>query len=133
MKVEINDRLYKDIKGYCDLNNLNIVEFINKVLKSGYMLEKYGDRPGIQRNSSEEKIEEQKNENVKEHDVKTEEITTPMETIDKPKLQVKWDVDFEHDDAAIHATEIEKEIMGQHVENEISKDEPKRSRKRILS
>ena len=121
MKVEINDRLYKDIKGYCELNNIDIAEFINKVLKSGYMLEKYGDRPGIQGKPIE--VEE------------TKEMDIPIETESKPKLQVKWNIDFEHDEGLKQAREIEKEVIEQHNKQAETpkQEEPKKERRRKLS
>jgi hypothetical protein len=43
--VEIDKRLYQEIKDYCKLNNLIIKDFINKLLKKAFTIEKYGDKP----------------------------------------------------------------------------------------
>lgn len=43
--VEIETKLYNDIKLYCKINNLVIKDFINKLLKKAFMVEKYGERP----------------------------------------------------------------------------------------
>lgn len=47
MQIEIKDKLYKDIVGYCQTNDLDIDTFINNLLKKGFMLEKYGERPAV--------------------------------------------------------------------------------------
>lgn len=47
MQIEIKDKLYKDILGYCQANDLDIDVFINNLLKKGLMLEKYGERPAV--------------------------------------------------------------------------------------
>ena len=43
--VEIDKRLYQEIKDYCKLNNLVIKDFINKLLRKSFTIEKYGDKP----------------------------------------------------------------------------------------
>lgn len=43
--VDIEEKLYSDIKKYCKVNNLKIGEFINKLLKKAFMVEKYGEKP----------------------------------------------------------------------------------------
>lgn len=43
--VEIDKKLYSDIKEYCKINNLIIKDFINKLLKQAFMVEKYGETP----------------------------------------------------------------------------------------
>ena len=121
MQVEINTKLYNDIEAYCTLNGLDITELINKLVKQGYMLEKYGDRPGIQGKPIE--VEE------------TKEMDIPIETESKPKLQVKWNIDFEHDEGLKQAREIEKSVIEQrNKQAETPKqEEPKKERRRKLS
>jgi hypothetical protein len=43
--IELDKRLHKDIKEYCQLNGLVMKDFINKLLKKAFMVEKYGDKP----------------------------------------------------------------------------------------
>lgn len=43
--IQINDKLYTELKEYCDLNNLNISELCNDLLKKGINELKYGDIP----------------------------------------------------------------------------------------
>ena len=43
--VEIEQKLYNDIKDYCKLNGLVIKDFINKLLKKSFTVEKYGEKP----------------------------------------------------------------------------------------
>lgn len=43
--VNIEDKLYLDIKEYCRLNKLTISVFVNDLLRKGFMVEKYDDAP----------------------------------------------------------------------------------------
>ncbi len=43
--VNIEDKLYQDIKEYCKLNKLTISVFVNDLLKKTFMIEKYDDAP----------------------------------------------------------------------------------------
>lgn len=43
--VEIDKKLYQEIKDYCKLNNLVIKDFVNKLLRKSFTIEKYGDKP----------------------------------------------------------------------------------------
>lgn len=55
--VNIEDKLYQDIKEYCKLNKLTISVFINDLLKKNFMVEKYNDAPPFFKKKQEEKIE----------------------------------------------------------------------------
>ena len=43
--IEIDKKLHKDIKEYCQLNGIVMKDFVNKLLKKAFMVEKYGDKP----------------------------------------------------------------------------------------
>jgi hypothetical protein len=43
--IELDKILHKDIKEYCQLNGLVMKDFVNKLLKKAFMVEKYGDKP----------------------------------------------------------------------------------------
>lgn len=45
--MEIDKRLYDEINEYCKLNSLKTRDFIHKILKEGFMKEKYGESPFI--------------------------------------------------------------------------------------
>lgn len=105
--VLIDEKLYQDIKEYCQYNNLKTGEFINNMLKEKFMSEKYGDSPfdefrkKIEENTVEidpqiqqaiadnfwEMLDDEKTDNVKE-EAKTEVIKMDepkKEIIEKPK------------------------------------------------
>lgn len=42
LSIDIKDDLDKDIKDYCNLNNVDINSFLSKAIESGYLIEKYG-------------------------------------------------------------------------------------------
>lgn len=41
----LNKKLEKDIKEYCNLNNLKYSDFVNTLLKKAFLEEKYGKSP----------------------------------------------------------------------------------------
>lgn len=43
--IELDKKLHKDIKEYCQINGLVMKDFVNKLLKKAFMVEKYGDKP----------------------------------------------------------------------------------------
>jgi len=45
--MEIDKKLYDEINEYCKLNGLKTRDFIHKILKEGFMKEKYGESPFI--------------------------------------------------------------------------------------
>lgn len=45
--MEIEKKLYDDIKSYCKLNNLKVNTFINNLLRKAFNVEKYGESPFV--------------------------------------------------------------------------------------
>lgn len=43
--MEIDKKLYNDIKEYCKLNDLKVGNFINNLLRKAFNIEKYGSTP----------------------------------------------------------------------------------------
>lgn len=43
--VNIDDKLYEEIREYCRLNKLTISVFVNDLLKKNFMVEKYDEAP----------------------------------------------------------------------------------------
>jgi hypothetical protein len=43
--MEIENKLYNEIKDYCKLNDLKIGDFINGLLRKAFNIEKYGEKP----------------------------------------------------------------------------------------
>ena len=66
-QVEIDEKLYNDIKVYCSLNALKIKAFVNELLKKAFIIEKYGETPFSlpQLHNDEQKIAEEKLESNK--------------------------------------------------------------------
>ena len=76
----IDEKLYKEIKEYCILNNIeNVEKEINRLLKIGFNYEKYGNSPFYKKQN----IEENNIEVVEERVEKQEEIK------EKPKKRVR--------------------------------------------
>lgn len=66
-QVEIDEKLYNDIKVYCSLNALKIKAFVNELLKKAFIIEKYGETPfsSPQLHNDEQNIAEEKQESNK--------------------------------------------------------------------
>lgn len=49
----VNKKLYDDIVGYCELNNIQDIElFCNQMLEKGFMNEKYSIKHSLVKNSN---------------------------------------------------------------------------------
>ena len=46
--ISIGERLYKEIKDYCELNSLKLNEFVEGLLKKSFIIEKYGEAPFVE-------------------------------------------------------------------------------------
>ena len=62
--IELDKKLHKDIKEYCQLNGLVMKDFVNKLLKKAFMVEKYGERPFAEPTMS--NLEEEAIEKIKD-------------------------------------------------------------------
>lgn len=62
--ISINDKLYSEIKEYCDLNKIKVSSFCEEMLKKDLNEAKYGDIPFGRIGS--EQINERKNEQINE-------------------------------------------------------------------
>lgn len=82
--IELDKKLHKDIKEYCQLNGLVMKDFVNKLLKKAFMVEKYGERPFAEptmSNLEEEAIEKIKDMVENQFDMPVE-IAEAMEEVD---------------------------------------------------
>lgn len=43
--MQVDEKLYAEIKQYCELNGLKIKSFISDLLRNAFNREKFGDRP----------------------------------------------------------------------------------------
>ena len=47
MYMEINKKLAQDISSYCKLNELDEDKYLNDLIHSAFMIDKYGTRPSV--------------------------------------------------------------------------------------
>ena len=73
--IELDKKLHKDIKEYCQLNGLVMKDFVNKLLKKAFMAEKYGDKPFAEPKMS--ILEKEAIEKIK--DMVEEQVDLPIE------------------------------------------------------
>lgn len=86
--MQIDKDIYNDINEYCKLNGLKTKDFIHKILKEGFLKEKYGDSPFYftSLNNKEKELESTKvsfEENIKKEVVenKIDNISLEVENI----------------------------------------------------
>ena len=60
--MKIDNKLYQDIKEFCELNEMETDNFINKILKEAFLIEKYGDSPFSRKNTLNDENDISKNE-----------------------------------------------------------------------
>lgn len=73
--IEIDNKLIKDIKEYCLINNIqNPSKYVTKLLKKAFMEEKYGKKPDIFVKQEQEKENVSIEANIKEENDIVKEI-----------------------------------------------------------
>lgn len=102
--VNIEDKLYEDIREYCKLNKLTISVFVNDLLKKNFMVEKYDDAPPFfkKRKQEEDAIHEdfsvdytiqnegKKKEYVKPEVISVEEKKEELSPKEKARLKTQY-------------------------------------------
>ena len=125
MQVEIKDKLYKDIVGYCETNNLDVNVFINDLLKKGFTVEKYGERP---------EIFEKQAPNAEEFKPVAENLTS-ITTDEEPDLKemVKAALANKTEESEEITLDSVKEVIKQAQVAEPQEEEQPKKRRRKLS
>lgn len=148
--VEIENKLYSEIKEYCKLNGLVIKDFINKILKKAFTIEKYGDKPFSiesvpQKKSS--KLEQEAVDKIK--DIIENQVSVPpeiMEAVDEHFFEMLVDssnIEIKPDYKIPKAVIVTSEPKGEYYSEitmdavneaakEIQKHTEKKSKKRKL-
>ena len=76
----IETKIYEEIRLYCEFNDITDIDgFINKIVKVGFNIEKYGNKPIVNKN----KITTFEN-NLTETPLKV--ISTPVNTVNKQNI-----------------------------------------------
>ena len=114
ISIELDDRQYRDIELYCNMNNIKINDYLTDIITEKHMLNKYGDLNEIMSVTIEEDktkikkrgrskkdeepqseieavVEEKKEDTNEEKENKTVEITEnrEVETVVKPTVKRK--------------------------------------------
>lgn len=130
-KVEISDKTYEDLKEFCNLNDLKIGQFADKLIREGLMIEMYGDVPFTNyKRPTQDQVEAVKTVMVKLKEQENPEAETEImdsgdimfgnqdgvaEAIDKETkdrmIEVMEKIEAEHPQTYITNQEGEKEIQ----------------------
>lgn len=60
--MDIEEKLYAEIKEYCKLNGLKVTKYVNELLREAFMRDKYGERPQIGNKKVEKNITNEEKE-----------------------------------------------------------------------
>jgi hypothetical protein len=124
--INLDEKIIKNIKDYCILNNIDDVsKYVNTLLKRAFMEEKYGKKPDIFVKQEKEK-DSTKSTSSTETNIKEEKVNFVKEVY---KLSGE-DLAKELNPQILDALNIKEETKQQETE-EIEK--PKKSKKRKLS
>ena len=114
ISIELDDRQYRDIESYCDMNNIKVNDYLTDIITEKHMINKYGDLNDIMPVAIEENktkikkrgrpkkdtepqseigavVEEKKEDTNEEKENKMVEITEnrEVETVVKPTVKRK--------------------------------------------
>lgn len=133
MKVEIKDKLYKDIVGYCELNNLDVTDYVNDLLKKQFVVEKYGERPAIFEQTK--KTEQTKVINEPINEPISEPINEPIkqdETVEIPFTLEPVVVDYSKtEELKPEPPMIKREELMEMYSQEKTQEQPKKRRRKL--
>lgn len=87
MEITIDDKIFKDISDYCEFNKISdVVTEINRILKVGFNIEKYGNIPFSKFKQVQEVQIEPVVEKVEVVKKETKRKTKKTETEEEPKI-----------------------------------------------
>ena len=91
--ISISDRLYSDIKEYCQLNDLKINVFVEELIRKSFNVEKFGETPFSKKEETEQEPEPKKpviDEYAKEIEASkfSEKILDGMKTAEKQMAEM---------------------------------------------
>lgn len=98
MNVSVKDKLYKEIKAYCDLNELQIGDYINGLIQKAFMIEKYGERPVVMEKPVKEPEKKEEGEKeVVENSPQVQDVVIDFSKQEelKPVVPMSHDIDEE--------------------------------------
>lgn len=94
-EIEIQDKLFNDIKLFCKLNNMNIDKYLISKIQEQFFIDKYGDLNVL------------KNSNVNEKDKK-------IDSIKKEEKKIEQKIEEEKFDEIENIIDIDKKDISNH-------------------
>ena len=99
ISIELDDRQYRDIESYCDMNNIKVNDYLTDIITEKHMINKYGDLNDIMTVA----IEEDKTKIKKRGRPKKE--TEPQSEIEAVVEEKKEDTNEEKENKMVEITE----------------------------
>ena len=84
MTIEIETRLYKNIEQWCEVNGIDIGQYITKALTERITLDKYGDLNDRIIIKHDEPVEEEETEEPIVESVEVKNVTNPKAKVEEP-------------------------------------------------
>lgn len=116
--MQIDKNLYDEINEYCKLNDLKTRDFIHKILKDGFLKEKYGESPFIFKKENKNDVKEtEKDIPIEEIKQNCNEITinhipivteTIINSTSKEVLEKKPEVEFSETQSVVSTVKTKK-------------------------
>ena len=86
ISIELDDRQYRDIESYCDMNNIKVNDYLTDIISEKHMINKYGDLNDIMPVAIEEdKTKIKKRGRPKKDTEPQSEIGTVVEDVNEEK------------------------------------------------
>lgn len=99
ISIELDDRQYRDIESYCDMNNIKVNDYLTDIITEKHMINKYGDLNEIMSVT----IEEDKTKIKKRGRPKKD--TEPQSEIGAVVEEKKEDTNEENENKMVEITE----------------------------
>lgn len=99
ISIELDDRQYRDIESYCDMNNIKVNDYLTDIITEKHMINKYGDLNDIMTVA----IEEDKTKIKKRGRSKKDE--EPQSEIEAVVEEKKEDTNEEKENKMVEMTE----------------------------
>ena len=124
MEITIDDKLYRNISDYCEVNQLDFCIYVNKLLKDSFMIDKYGESPFAKALQQEALI--MPNDDVQDA-VNVEEEKEAVVKVEEPVQEIKKEEEVKKTIKKESKKEEKKEEPEPQVDSEPKiKEEPKK-------
>lgn len=93
LEIDLNERLFKNILNYCEVNNLDVNDYVASIISNGFYTDTWGDMNQML-NKPTEVVEEKKQDIIQEKENKLsatiiEKVPQDENNVSQPKTNVR--------------------------------------------